>query len=118
MTFWAYEGAARGQLALEFCHARGMRLIFTSTISEYGELESALLCRAWCHRMAHFLHIYIKGGLDMRHTFSADETNAYTEPTELAGLAAEMHANRRLQNRIRQIRALFVTRTGRASAIA
>jgi hypothetical protein len=89
-----------------------------STISEYGESESALLCRAWCHRMAHFLHLYMKERLDMRHTFSADEINAYVEPTELAALAAEMHANRRLQTRIRQIRALFGTRTHRASAIA
>jgi hypothetical protein len=69
--------------------------------------------------MAHFLNLYIKGRLDMRHVFSADEVSSYVEPTELAALGAEAHANRKLQNRIHQIRALFVvTRAHRASANA
>ena len=104
----SYQGVARGGLAEDWCRRRGLRLSASFLMDLYTPAGAASLARAWCHRMQFFFNLYVSGGLDVRHAFTAEQMEAYEEPTELAALMADpVLQGEGLTRRIAQIRKLF-----------
>ena len=101
----AFSGAAKGELALNWCRARGMPKSARYEISAYGEEFASIFARAWCSKMQYALNVCHKLENDL-HRRSSEEHDSWVPPSDLARLQTALAGAARAQRRLRQIRAL------------
>ena len=101
----AFTGKARGDVAVAFCEARGMRKSARYEINAYGEEYAAIFARAWCSKMQFLFGECQKRG-DNKHAFASDEQGRWVPPSDLARLETDLKGSERAMRRLADIRAL------------
>ena len=103
----AVQGSARGALAKAFCTRRDVQRTIRFDLKSYGQHASGVMARSWCHKMQHYYNLELVSPLGEARRFTAEDHDAYSEPTELTRLAEEGPHPVPLRNRIAQIRGLL-----------
>ena len=102
---YAFQGVATDALAREFSAHQHVSETATSHMSVYGDIDVALLARAWVHKMQWALDIAL-GSTTLGHVFTLAELAAYSEPTEFTEFA-NLATGGAAQRRVQQLRKLF-----------
>ena len=82
------QGQCRTELGRDFCKRRGLHSTFKCTYRTHLRGPSGVLCRAWCDKMQHFLHLEADSEEGEAFVFEDTDCRAYKETTELQALAA------------------------------
>ena len=102
----AIQGRARGQEAVQWCRLHGLPQSSRHSIREFTEERAAILARAWCSKMQHFINL--RPERDVRTMWTADERRSWAEPSEFTRLAESAAQASKLAGRVLAIRRLFV----------
>ena len=107
MAFDAVQGKASGQLAHDFCTARGMNHSKRFGSTKIAFAAAGVLSRGWCHRLQYFMIAWLTAAPPGGEPFPAEVHASYAEPSEFV-LLANAPGNKDVKAAIAEVREFVV----------
>ena len=75
----AFQGSARGSVAIKWCERHGLNQSSRYGLTEWKSDGSAKMALEWCRKMQHFFNIEHLSG-QVRYEYTQEDVDGYNEP--------------------------------------